>query len=226
MENPKCLWVLEDDKGCQFVYEEILSPRYRLAFFPTLSSFSDTLEERPGEPDLVIADVRLPDGSLLSFFSTRSARLMTDLPFIVVSSVDETDMLQKCFERGARDYLTKPFGKAELLFKIDRILQTAAKRHQTWKLEATSLTLERDGKRSETLTPKEFQILSLMMQAKDQTLPREEIVERVWGKVQVSPKTLDVHLSKLRRKIAPLFLEIEFKAPSSYVILDVRMPRF
>ena len=217
------IWILEDDEGCQFVYEEILGSRYRLKFFANLAGFAAALDGQNAGPDLVIADVRLPDDSLHNFFRSQHAQLLLNLPFVVVSSVDDAEMLRECFERGARDYLTKPFGKAELLFKIDRILVGAsAEEPHPWTLESASLTLKREGRRTEMLTSKEFQILSILMLAPNYTLPREEIIERVWSSVRVSPKTLDVHLSKLRRKIAPLHVGIEFRPPNFYLIVDLR----
>lgn len=218
----RSVWILEDDKGCQFVYEEILAAKYQLSFFSDLESFSEALASytQDSGPDLIIADVRLPDGSLLGFFNSPNGRLLTGHPLVVVSSADDTEMLKECFDCGAWDYLTKPFGKAELLFKIERILADSGKELCPWTLETGSLTLQRGGRKTEMLTSKEFQILSILMHASNQILSREEIVERVWSSVHVSPKTLDVHLFKLRRKIAPLNVAIEFLPPHFYLLAD------
>jgi DNA-binding response OmpR family regulator len=86
-------------------------------------------------------------------------------------------------------------------------------------VDPTSLTVTRGNRCSLVLTPKEFQIVALMHQAPNCRLSREEMISRVWGTVTVSAKTLDVHLFHLRKKLAPLSLDILFVPPQSYRLL-------
>lgn len=214
MTSETNIWILEDDKACQFVYEEILGIRYRITFFDSLDPFKAALmgQERP---DLLIADIRLPGDSFLSLLKTEDS-MPIRVPFIVVSSVDDLDALRLCFKYGARDYITKPFGKSELIVKIERILGETASRENTIAVNPTSLTVLYRGKHSSALTSKEFQIVSQLREAPGNRRTREELTLGVWGDTNVGPKTLDVHLANLRRKLEPIGVRLEFVSPNSY----------
>ena len=61
------IWILEDDEACQFVYAETLDIRYETELFGTLKEFRDALEAAEELPELIIADMRLPDGTFYKF---------------------------------------------------------------------------------------------------------------------------------------------------------------
>ena len=101
MKFEKKIWILEDDHGCLFVYQDILDIRYSTRYFKTLDEFKTALEESAGDlPDLVIADLKLPDGSFLTFLSSDDNKKLLDMPFLVISSVNDIDALRFCFEDG------------------------------------------------------------------------------------------------------------------------------
>jgi DNA-binding response OmpR family regulator len=144
-------------------------------------------------------------------------------PFVVFSEVDDLDVLRACFERGAADFIRKPFSKGELLVKIERLLSPRADFSEglcdRWlKVDAATMRAECHGAQSDLLTAKEFQILNLIRTAPRNRLPRREIVRKVWGEVKVVPKTFDVHLFNLRRKLEPLGVRIQFHPPGDYAL--------
>ncbi|MGZ3445099.1 MAG: winged helix-turn-helix domain-containing protein, partial [Myxococcaceae bacterium] len=111
---------------------------------------------------------------------------------------------------GADDYLTKPFGLLELLARVEALLRRSS---VTWQAPAPALrfgdvelrvetrTVLRDGTPVE-LTPKEFDLLAVLLRAKGAVVPREELLRQVWGyRSQVITRTLDSHVAELRRKL-------------------------
>ena len=212
--NPK-LWILEDHEGQQFVYRELLEESFELLFFDVLDSFKVAYGSCPNTlPDLIIADLRLPDGSFLEF----APQMQQAVPFIVVSSTDDLRILEQCYLRGAADYLTKPIGKSELIFKINRLLADSArpttrgtsKNSTPHPLGLPEVFSDLD------LTLKEIQIVAALLNGPGQALPRGQIIETVWKKLKVGSKTLDVHLVKLRRKLKKIGYEIVFEQPDLY----------
>ncbi len=222
------IWILEDDASCVFVYREILEYRFNLKFFDSVESFETALLSDQG-PSLVIADLRLPDGSFLKFLANNNVWVHRAIPFIVISSMDDLDVLKFCHEEGALDYLTKPFARAELLFKVKKVLEQAnpvcpsAGLPRVIKLskceveiDATESAIKVSDGRKAHLTFKEMQIMSLLWDSLPDPISRQEILTTLWKEVHVSNKTIDVHIFHLRKKIAPLNLNIEFRAPGLF----------
>lgn len=220
--HDKLIWILEDELSCQFVYSEAFEIRYELRFFHTVADFRQALIAGGRRPDMIISDLKLPGETFLSFLAKEEdAELIDGIPFIIVSSIDDIDVLKKCFEEGALDYLTKPFGKNELIVKTERIL---GNNHAVAELVAvdsmTMIAKNRIGRIR--LTPKEMQILSVLRSAKGKPVTREMIIKQVWETTEVGKKTLDVHLFNLRRKTRGLGLKIEFVPPCNLRLLDGR----
>ncbi len=214
------IWILEDDPGCQFVYEEVLASAHQTTFFPTLEKFLTSLRGTRESPDLVIADIKLPDGSFLDLLASDEKKVL-NVPFLVVSSVDELEALRLCFDEGALDYITKPFKKGELMVKTERILSSkgtqqnypaasaAAPAAAASAGSATPITeATLNDRRFAHLTLKEQKILQLFLRNKDHKVSRAELVSEIWADVKVHHKTLDVHLYNLRKKIKDLKMEI------------------
>ena len=200
----KAIWVLEDDKGCQFVYEQTLDHRYKTRYFERIDEFSKELRAcyQKGKehlPKLIVADLMLSDGNFLTYL-TDGEKEIFDIPFIIVSSVDDIDALRFCFKEGALDYLTKPFKKNELLVKIENVLSGSFKK-QTQTSEGVNKSVNLDGVEVISLTAKQKQLLSLFLASDDRSISRNDILEKVWQDTSVHPKTVDVHLYNLRRKV-------------------------
>lgn len=83
-------------------------------------------------------------------------------------------------------------------------------------IDPTNLSVSRSHVGAVVLTAKEFQIFALLDQSERHSISREVLLAKIWRAIKVSPKTLDVHIFNLRRKIAPLGLEIFFRSPNQY----------
>lgn len=229
-ENAKLVWVVEADCGARFVYEEILSLRYKVSFFEDTASFQqgviECLQRGRPVPDLVIADLRLPDQNFLLYLQHRTDSDVFHPPFLIVSSVDDLDILRHCFEKGAMDYLTKPFGKGELIVKLERLFQGQTEKKvepvmakpacSLLEIDPISHTISVKNREAVRLTAREFQMVALLNGFPAHSISRSEIMRRVWGDVRVEPKTLDVHFSALRKKLCLLNIELRFIPPDLY----------
>lgn len=224
--DPKRLWILEGDEGCQLVYKEILGEQYDIRCFLKMADLKSALAtDKDSLPDLVIADLTLPDDSFLDFLSGLTGR--PTVPFLVVSAMDDRDILRFCFEKGVSDYITKPFSRNELFIKIERILAKrsgvlgADKQEGDCVLliDRVFLCVTRDGFDKIELTSKELQIVSSIYEAPGFSISRVELMNRVWGGMTVSSKTLDVHVFNIRKKLKELCIEVRYAQPNEYIMV-------
>lgn len=224
--NPKSkkrIWILEDEPGARFVYKSILEERYDIVFFEELPLFKAAMAEKKSKKfDLVIVDLQIKDESFLNFLkSDTGTELMEDINFIVVSCLDEVDAIQTSFSMGAIDYITKPFGKKELVYKIDRIFQSKERylyQSDNFALDSIKFRVLKGELVSDELTSKEFKIISLIANSPQKRVTRNTIQKEVWDNAIVSKKSLDVHIYHLRQKILPLGLELIYNSPNYIVI--------
>ena len=200
----KSLWILEDDEDILRLYEEIFGFRYQTKFFSSLKKFEEEFRNislnKIKAPSLILADLKLSDGNLLNFLhdlGRESTKIC--IPFFVVSAIDDIDVLRFCLKEGVVDYLVKPIKKNELLIKIENALYGMG--HSQSLLDGAQKALNLDGVKIGNLTSKQMQVLSLFMQSPTRSVHRKDILKKVWGETTVHPKTVDVHLYNLRRKL-------------------------
>jgi DNA-binding response OmpR family regulator len=157
-----------------------------------------------GEITLVILDLGLPDLDGLEV--CRRIRLSgRDVPVLMLTArTDEADFVVG-LDAGADDYVAKPFRMAELLARV-RALQ---RRRVPALMDIAGVRVETGSRRVEvdgvevTLSNKEFELLRVMMSRAGQVVTREEILTEVWNDPSMkTSKTLDMHMSWLRRKLA------------------------
>lgn len=208
----------------QFMYRELLGCRFTVVTFGTLLALRTALSQKNlVAPHLIIADILLPDGSLLKFMARNGLDLFKSFPVILVSSIDNLQNLRHCFELGACDYLTKPFHRSELIAKVERHLfkkPLSGNLNDDLEILPTSLTVRYKSFESNPLTPKELQIVAYLGQADHNRMSRDRLAQKVWDRVFVSRKTFDVHLSHLRRKLRCIGLEISFCSDGTYHLRD------
>lgn len=155
--------------------------------------------------DLAILDIMMPH--LDGFSVCRIAREMNSVPILFLTAKsDENDKL-KGYEYGADDYMTKPFSPKILLAKVNALLRRAGNIPQdalqagTLILYPSSRQVTVNGMEAE-LTHKEFEMLRLFMQNKNQVFSREQLLNRVWGyDYEGNTRTVDTHIKTLRQKL-------------------------
>jgi two-component system, OmpR family, response regulator RegX3 len=161
------------------------------------------------DPHVVLLDVMLPDGS--GFDVCRELRRHSAVPIIIVSARgDEADRIVG-LELGADDYVTKPFSAREVAARIRAVLRRAEAATPPTRDEAIEVgelrvdparrTASLAGRTIE-LSRKEFDVLALLAGEAGRVVTRERLLEDVWDTTWLgSTKTLDVHVSALRRKL-------------------------
>lgn len=138
-----------------------------------------------------------------SFLQKRS---IVGIPVIFLTAKATLDDRLRGLTSGAEDYMVKPFEIVELLARVNIVLRRYNKMEQqlTFKdiaIDTKNQNVSKAGKHIE-LTPKEFELLELLMRNKNITLFREKIYEEIWGsEYSVESRTLDLHIQRLRKKL-------------------------
>jgi two-component system KDP operon response regulator KdpE len=161
------------------------------------------------KPDLLILDLGLPDRSGLDLIS--ALRRGAAVPIIVLSARDDERAKVEALDRGADDYLSKPFGMAELMARL-----RAALRHAFQAQGERPVFLSGDlavdlvrrrvarGGREVRVSPKEFELLSHLVMHAGKVLTHRHLLREVWGPAQIEEvQYLRVFIRSLRQKIEP-----------------------
>ncbi len=157
--------------------------------------------------DLIVLDLGLPDMDGLDVAREVRSRGLTVPILILTARTDEVDMVIG-LDAGADDYVTKPFRLAELLARVRALLRRGTKDTGETEVAVQDVTLDLAahrafvGDRELSLTAKEFDLLRSLMLEAGNVVPRDDLMRDVWGSdPQGSTKTLDMHVSWLRRKL-------------------------
>jgi DNA-binding response OmpR family regulator len=162
-------------------------------------------------PALVILDVMLPEVDGLAVL--RAVRRTDRTPVIVLSARGLTDDRIAGLTAGADDYLPKPFSPAELVLRVQRVLDRAVgqsgARNRTGPLSHADLVVDRDrhevrvGSRAVNLTSVEFRLLVALIEADGRVLTRDQLLDAVYGQdeAEILDRTVDVHIGRLRDKL-------------------------
>ena len=175
--------------------------------------FSDGVEFRAAMekevPQLVLMDIMLPgeDGlSLLKFL--RSQARTANVPVIMLTAKGTEREKVQGLDLGADDYISKPFGMAELVARIRARLRRTSLSTSADTLSAGELTLDRRahkvrvGQQEIVLTRKEYELLSLLMENRGAAFSREQLLDRIWDYgYDGGTRTVDVHVQTLRAKL-------------------------
>ncbi|MBM4463272.1 MAG: response regulator transcription factor [Chloroflexi bacterium] len=168
-------------------------------------------------PDLVILDLRMP--KMDGFEVCRRIREFSQIPIIVLTALENVDDKVKCFDLGADDYITKPFGRDELLARVKAVLR----RTTLWDerpepvlhfhdlvVDFASHRVTRCGQ-DVRLTATEYRLLSYLARNAGRVVTHEQLLEKVWGGEYVGETHLiQVAVARLRQKLGD----------------DVKHPRF
>jgi two-component system response regulator RegX3 len=207
MSRPKRTILLVEDETS---IREPLAEALRSEGFETLvaGSVAEALEQARREPDLVLLDVMLPDGS--GFEVCRELRRDSQVPIIMLTARgDEADRVVG-LELGADDYVVKPFSGREVVARIRAVLRRAAAPEPADDRPLEVADVRLDPSRHQVtlrgepleLSRKEFELLQLLMRNAGSVVTRERLIDEVWDPNWFgSTKTLDVHVSGIRRKL-------------------------
>lgn len=200
------IYIVEDDANIRkMLMFAIARAGFEVKEFPDASQLYSSLEEEM--PQLLILDIMLPgEDGFTVLEKLRSNPNTKKLPVIILTAKNsEIDKLHG-LDGGADDYVTKPFGIAELMARIRAVIRRYEVQTDTV-YEVANLKVD-EGKHIVTvdgneivLSKKEYDLLVLLLKAKGNVCSREELLSAVWGENYGESRTLDVHIRKLRHKL-------------------------
>jgi DNA-binding response OmpR family regulator len=202
----KTILVVDDKANVRTLVREYLSAEgFRVV---TAENGQNALyTARQEKPDLILLDIMMPEMDGFEFI--RVYRKESDTPVILLTAkLEESDKVIG-LELGADDYITKPFGMRELVARIHTVMRRAGQiPHPSSRLQIGEVVLDR-GTHSVTiseqpvhLTPSEFDLLALLMNAPGRVFSRLDLLEDLQGtSFEGVARTIDVHIRNLRTKI-------------------------
>ncbi|MEO6497028.1 MAG: response regulator transcription factor [Solirubrobacteraceae bacterium] len=201
--SPRVL-VVEDDEEIAGVLQRSLRME---GYDVRISGDGETAltDARAFVPDLVILDLGLPklDGMEVA----RRLRAEDDTPILMLTARDDVEARVAGLDTGADDYLVKPFERQELLARLRALLRRRPPRGSA-SLVCSDLQLNPDthdvarGDRNIELTQREFELLEFLMRNERIVVPRQRLLEEVWGYDPfATTNTIEVFVSNLRRKL-------------------------
>lgn len=198
--------VVEDD----FHINELLKETFEQEGYKCTQAFSGTEARMLLEKcsyDVVILDLMLP--GIPGEEVLKEIRKRGKTPTIVLTAKDTMDSKVEFLRNGADDYITKPFDIQEVLARVEVQLRRNEESSTACALSYNGLVLDRelycvriDDRELERITKQEFSILELLLKYPKRVFSKEEIFEYAWDEPYMGEtKTLDVHISNIRKKI-------------------------
>lgn len=201
---PLILIVDDDEKLLHMLRRTLIYEGYQVLTATSGLEALARLQEQP--PDLIVLDWLLPGLSGVEV-AARLRAAGDSTPILMLTAKDAVEDRVEGLDSGADDYLVKPFAPVELLARIRALLRRAGASRPEQPLTYADLYLDpitreaRRGSRSLSLTPREFELLAFFMRHPRQVLPRQRILEEVWGyDFRGDENVLEVYIGYLRRK--------------------------
>ena len=194
------VYALEDDASISGLIKVALQMNgIGFESYSNIKDFYAALDKR--QPDVALLDIMLPDGNGLDVLRTVKLRYPL-VSCIMLSALSKEEDKVNGLNLGADDYVTKPFSMLELTARVSAALRRKKKADE---ITVGGLTMNTDtmevrlrGERLE-LNKKEFELLKFFMLNAGKVLSREVILMEVWGYEQGETRTLDNHISRLRK---------------------------
>ena len=195
--------IIEDDKDINEMLTKLLSTNN----YTVVNAFSGTegVLVHNDKIDLILLDLMLPGKCGDEIIS--DLKLKNDVPIIVISAIKDITKKIDLFKLGANDYITKPFHNDELLARIkvqlreNKSIVSNILKFRDIELNRANFKVKCNDKEI-SFTKKEFEILKLLMENKNQTLTKSVIFDNVWNdENSADDNTLNVHISKIKSKL-------------------------
>lgn len=211
----KVLLIEDDEDIAELVAHNLKRHGYAVTCAP---NGEEGLERTAAEAyDLIILDIMMPGKNGFEVFRElkKNERTMA-VPVLFLSARAQLEDKLAGLSLGADDYITKPFSPRELMLRVQNILKRSAPKPARLKVQSGPFVLDKDtlqccvdGSPAE-LTAGEFKLLAFLMERAGAVQERGDIMRHVWGySDEARSRTLDTHMKRLRKKIAPYADAIE-----------------
>lgn len=209
MKQPQIL-VIDDERDlCEIMQFNLSMAGYQVS---TANSAHEALEMNLAQFDLLLLDVMMPGMSGFELASQLKQDSATaGIPIIFLTALGEENDKLHGFDLGADDYIAKPFSVREVLARVKAVLnRTAPVENHDEELcykglvmDLTKMTVTVDGEQV-SLTRTEYELLKLLLGNRGQVFTRQEVLDEVWPHdVVVTNRTVDVNITRMRKKIGP-----------------------
>lgn len=212
-ENNYKILVVDDEQDlCEILKFNLETEGYVVE---TANSAEEALEKDVADFNLLLLDVMMGGMSGFQMAKQLKANPMTaQIPIIFLTARDTENDTVTGFNLGADDYISKPFSIREVLVRIRAVLRRTAEMngkatepttisYQGLVLNLDKKTVSIDGE-NVPFTKTEFELLRLLLEEKGRVFSRQELIDRVWPKdVLVLDRTVDVNITRMRKKIGP-----------------------
>ena len=204
-----CILIVDDDPAIrEMVGMALTREGYELLEAGSALEARQVIASR--RPDLILLDWMLPGQSGFEF----TRQLQNDSshippPVIMLTARGQEEDKIAALEAGADDYVSKPFSVSELLARIKAVLRRTTTHDEEELLEVDNLILDPGTRRATAagtaveLSPLEFRLLHFFMAHGERVYSRQQLIEQVWNTAHVEERTVDVHIRRLRKLLAP-----------------------
>jgi len=209
MNAPARVLVIDDDADIRGLLAELLGRAgYVVDQAPDGRTGLRALHQSP--PDAIVLDVSMPD--LDGWGTLERIRDLSDVPVLMLTARGDELERVRGLQAGADDYVIKPFGRQELVARVQALLRRSAARgeelQETYSDGLVTIDFAQRGvtfdNREISLTPLEFKLLSTFVRHPRQVLSRDQLLELVWGDAYgVSGDQVKLYVGYLRRKLCP-----------------------
>ena len=200
--------VVDDEEDlCEILKFNLETEGYEV---DTAFSAEEALTKRLTDYNLLLLDVMMGEMSGFKMASILKKDVATaNIPIIFLTAKDTENDTLTGFSLGADDYISKPFSIRQVMARVKAVLRRTKEKvadshtlvYETLVLDTNRIKATVDDKEV-SLTKKEFEILKLLLENKGSVFSREEILSRIWkDEVYVLDRTIDVNITRLRRKI-------------------------
>jgi len=203
---PRSVLLVEDEHSIgRLVRAYLERERFEVVWVESGEEALDELARK--QPSIVVLDIALP--GIDGFEVCRRIRSVSSVPVLMLTARDEEADRVGGLEAGADDYVTKPFSPRELVARVNAILRRTERGAAAGRtLRLSDVVLREAAREVEVggapvvLTSREFDLLDCLMDNEGVVLSREQLLDRIWGGVfPGGTRTVDVHVSQLRRKL-------------------------
>jgi two-component system, OmpR family, alkaline phosphatase synthesis response regulator PhoP len=201
--------IVDDEEDiCEILKFNLESEGYTV---DAVTSAEEALNKKLEKYQLFLLDIMMKGMSGYRFADEIRKRKNIGAPVIFITAKNTENDKLTGFSVGADDYITKPFSVKEVLARVKAILRRTDAEQETYKEQVSikfsgiELNIEKkrlfvDGERKD-LTPTEFQLLQVLMKNPGRIFGREHFLNSVWRDINVTDRTVDVHITRLRKKL-------------------------
>lgn len=215
----KVLYLEDEQAQADALLAILQGSDYECTHCKNAESFLEAL--KTDEFDLLILDWELPDMSGIEALERVRTFLNWNGPVLFVTNRDAEQDIVAALEKGADDYMVKPFRRSELLARLNALVRRAGLLDDKNIVEAGPFAVDQQHRRvlvdgeAVTLTTKEYELATLLLKNVGRLFSRKYLLKHIWSiESEISTRTVDAHVSSLRRKL-------KIRAESGYRIKTV-----